>query len=95
MTFCLLHVPGAAEKDPEEAQRPRAGAGVSASDEGRVLQHQRGQEADGEAGDPGGVAVPHRGLGGGRRPQACTQNDFISAPFYSAPASPIYSERMS
>lgn len=72
MTFVFLR-PGAAEKDPEEAQRPRAGAGVSAGDEGRVLQHQRGQEADGEAGDSGGVAVPHRGLGGGRRPRACTK----------------------
>lgn len=50
---------GAAEKDSEEAQRLRPGAGVSASDEGRVLQHQRGQETDGEVGDSGGMAVPY------------------------------------
>lgn len=30
---------GAAEEDPEEAQRLRPGAGVSACDEGGVLQH--------------------------------------------------------
>lgn len=56
---------GATEKDPEEAQRLRPGAGVSAGDEGCVLQHQRGQETDGEVGDSGGMAVPYRGLGGG------------------------------
>lgn len=58
---------GAPEKDPQETQRLRAGAGVPADDEGCVLQHQRGQEADGEAGDFGGMAVPHRRLGGGLR----------------------------
>lgn len=31
----------------------------------------------------------------GGDPERARQNDFISAPFYSAPASPIYSERMS
>ncbi|KAK1885248.1 Phosphatidylinositol 345-trisphosphate-dependent Rac exchanger 2 protein [Dissostichus eleginoides] len=47
-----LQIPPAAQRapetDPEEAQRLPSGAGVSAGDEGRVLQHQRGQEADGE-----------------------------------------------
>lgn len=56
---------GAAEKDPQETQWLRAGTGVPADDEGRVLQHQRGQEADGEVGDFRGMAVPHRRLGGG------------------------------
>ncbi|KAF3835872.1 hypothetical protein F7725_028430 [Dissostichus mawsoni] len=63
----------ASETDPEEAQRLPSGAGVSAGDEGRVLQHQRGQEADGEDGDPGGVAVAHRGLGGSNITDTCTE----------------------
>lgn len=62
---------GTAEKDPEETQRLRAGAGVPADDEGRVLQHQRGQEADGEVGDSGGMAVAHRRLGGGLQLELC------------------------
>lgn len=64
MTLCGLCA-GAAEKDPEETQRLRPGAGVSAGDEGCLLQHQRSQETDGEVGDFGGMAIPYRGLGGG------------------------------
>lgn len=61
---CPFSNPGASEAHPEEAHRlPGSGRG-SAGHEGRLLQHQRDQEADGATGGSGAAAVAHRGLGG-------------------------------
>lgn len=71
----LIRVPtcplGAGQEDPRQAPRPPGGAERPAGHEDRVLQHQRDQAADGEAGGPGAAAIPHRRLGGVCRAAAC------------------------
>lgn len=55
---------GAGQEDPWQTPGPPCGPERPAGHEDRVLQHQRDQAADGEAGGAGAAAVPHRGLGG-------------------------------
>ena len=55
---------GTRQEDPRQAPRPPRGPERPAGHEDRLFQHQRDQEADGEAGGPGAAAVAHRRLGG-------------------------------
>ena len=55
---------GTGQEDPWQAPRPPRGPERPAGHEDRVLQHQRDQAADGEAGGLGAAAVTHRRLGG-------------------------------
>lgn len=55
---------GAGQEDPWQAPRPPRRPERPAGHEDGLLQHQRDQAADGEAGGPGAAAVAHRRLGG-------------------------------